>query len=373
MADRVEIRVLDRDGQSVGILDRATKFDVTRRWVDLGAIAISARTSAPAVAELGRGGSLAVMLDGEVFASGPVLERAIIEDPTGELLTTTGPDDMIRLKWRLALPGAPGTNPAAAVSQDRTGAVEDVIYAYTDANLGPAAASAGRQLVALAPSLHRGSTVNESVRNEPLLDVATRLAIIDGFGMSCRWDPVARGLPVFKVEASRDLRAEVQFSKDRNTISKSTLTDVAPSATHVLVGGAGDGIARSFEEVVDDTSAAEWWRIEVFVDAGDTSDPDTLTQRAQSELQQSGLTLTFDAAETVGLAYGPAGWMLGDIVTGIAGGITDVYVIVEIKLTGPPLRLVPTLAQFAGFRLGQLQAVRDRIVAQRVRSLETRT
>lgn len=368
MADRVIVYVLDRDGNPIGLLDQATRFDATQRWQDLGAVSVTCRGTDAGASELVRGAGLAVLVDGTVFASGPLKSILATTDTKGVEIQASGPDDLAWIDGRIGYPAAPSIDPNAAVSSDVSGVAEDVIYRYVDINAGPSAI-AERQAVRVAVSQGRGSTVNESVRFDNLLDVARRVAIVDGFGYTCRWDPTVRGRPLFTVRASRDLRAEIQFSVARGTISISAATDTAPGASHVLVGGAGDGAGRIFAQVDDDEAAAEWFRVETFVDAGDVSDVDTLTQRAESGLQQAGRTVILTAIETDGMRFGD--WQLGDIVTGVAGNFSDVFVVVQVQITGPPLRIIPTLAQFAGYRLGQLSTVQQRILAQRVRSLET--
>lgn len=369
MADRVVIYILDRAGNPVGILDQATKFAATSRWQDLGSVMATARTTNPGADVLVRGSSLAVVIDGAVFASGPIKQFVTDRDDKGEFVEASGPDDLTWLEGSIGYPVAPSIDPNAAASMDVSGSAEDVIYSYVDANVGPSAAATARQRVRVGVSGHRGSTVNESVRFDGIMTVANRVALVDGLGLSCRWDPVAHGLPLFEVEVSRDLRAEIQFSVERGTIAKSKVTDIAPSATDILVGGSGTGVGRVFAQVVDPVQRAAWYRVETFVDAGDVSDPVTLQQRAEASLQQSGRIIELEAIETEGMRYGD--WLVGDIVTGVASGVADVFVVVQVAVAGPPLRFTPTLAQFAGYRLGQLQAVQQRVLAARVRSLET--
>lgn len=370
MADRVSAVVLDRDGLVVGLLDQLTTFDATIRWQDLGALSVKGRSTTPGASEIVRGTSMAILVDGAVFASGPCASIIVTSDKAGDIVEASGPDDLAWINWRIGYPAAPSIDPNAAASSDISGPAEDVIYGYVNLNVGSASAAVGRQRVRVAHSGMRGSTVNESVRFTNLLEVAKRVAIVDGFGFRCRWDPANQGLPLFEVLESRDLIGAVQFSVGRGTISHSVATDLAPTATDVVVGGAGDGTARVFAQVGNPTAAAEWFRVEQFVDAGGVSDAPTLIQRAEDVMQQGGRTITLDAIETEGMVYG-RDWQLGDFVTGVAGNFADVFVIVEVKLSGPPLRFTPTLAQFAGYRLGELATVQQRIIAQRLRSIET--
>jgi hypothetical protein len=369
MADRLTIYLLDSGGVPIGILDQATKVSATVRWQDLGAVGVTCRATNPAAAEIIPGTRIAVMVDGAVFASGPLAQIVHDTDSKGVIIDASGPDDMFWLSAAIGYPAAPSLNPNGATSSDISGPAETVIYQYVDRNIGPGS-DPGRRRVRFGTTLGRGSTVNESVRFESLLTVAKRLAIVDGFGFRCRWDPVAQGLPLFEVMASRDLEAEIQFSAERGTIAKSTATDIAPSGTHVLVGGSGSGTGRVFAQVNDDMTAANWYRVESFVDAGDVSDVGTLTQRAQDVMQQGGRTISLEAIETEGMMFG-RDWRLGDIVTGIAGRFESVFVIVQVELTGPPLRFKPTLAEFSGYRTGQLAAVQQRVLAERLRSQET--
>lgn len=127
-----------------------------------------------------------------------------------------------------------------------------------------------------------------------------------------------------------------ELSERGGMITDWSWSDGNPSATRVVVGGAGDGTARVFRQLSDATAESSYRDvIEVFRDARDADTTALLDARGQETLDDGrakfGFALTL--AETESFRYGGAGVHVGDIITVNLGFTTRTDVLREATLT----------------------------------------
>lgn len=328
--------------QRVGKLDRLSSLTVTPRFNGVGAWSVSLPLgSAQAALFTQTAGVIVYYGDegGPVLMSGPVKQLEEVWDeqnPGAGTLTVTGLSDEKVIADRLAyqVPGSAATTQAAFEYDRRTGIAETVIKAYVNLNAGPGALVARRVAsLTIETDAARGSSVKASARMHPLAELITPLALSGGLGW--RVVQVGAGL-VFQCYVPTDRTATARFSRELGNLRSYRRTRTGPDATVVVVGGGGDGTARTFREIIDTTAQTDWAvRSEVFVDRRDTTDT--------VELDQAGTEATVEGGPETGLALGTLDtpllvygthYGLGDKVTVEPGGgvspVADVLREVEI-------------------------------------------
>lgn len=282
------------------------------------------------------GGGLLVTRHGQVLIDGPytnITQTRSKEAPDGTI-TLSGVSNEHVVSDRLAYRDpAHAANAQTTALDTRTGLAETIIYAYVNANAGPAALPARvTPGLALAPDLARGSLLTGNATFDVLSDLITTLALTDDLGW--RVNPVGTGL-VFEVYQPRDLTATVRFSWDLANILSYTYGTGGPAVTRETVLGAGTGTARVIVEVGDPTSEGEWSRrIEKVLDQSSTADVTTLTQAGIQQLatDQPALNLTIQPTDTATAAFG-IDWALGDKVTVIVAGAELSQVVRQVDVT----------------------------------------
>lgn len=258
-----------------------------------------------------------VLISGDVEDTGP---REWAADSSEAAypgrLTLVGGDDLAIVADELAFP-----DPGSAVANQgsdydkRAGAAETVIKGYVAANVGHGRASArgdssapNARTVAVATDQGRGSTVSYSARFDPLLDVVRSCAAASSPQLGVRVEhDVAAGDLVFDVYTPQDRSATVRFSRGRRNLRGYSVQRSMPTATHVVVGGGGEGIDRLFIERKDSAAAAEWYRVvRVFVDQRQTEDVAELEAAGDEELQRGRRSgaLSATAVDTPSLRFG---------------------------------------------------------------------
>lgn len=282
------------------------------------------------------GGGILIARHGQVLIDGPytnITQTRSKEAPDGTI-TLSGVSDEHVVADRLAYRDpAHAANVQATALDTRTGPAETVIYAYVNANAGPAALPARvTPGLALAPNLARGSVVTGNATFDVLSDLITTLALTDDLGW--RVNPVGTGL-VFEVYQPRDLTATVRFSWDLANILSYTYGTGSPLVTRETVLGSGTGTARVIVEVGDPAAETEWLRrIEKVLDQSSTTDAPTLTQAGTAQLATDApaLNLTIQPTDTATAAFG-IDWGLGDKVTVIVAGAELSQVVRQVDVT----------------------------------------
>ena len=266
-----------------------------------------------------------VLISGDVEDNGPrVWSADSNDDAYPGTLTITGGDDFAIIADELAFPDpARAVTSQSAAYDKRSGPAETVIKGYVAANVGTSRAAArgdaaapGVRTVTVAPSQGRGSHVSYSARFDPMIDVVRHCAQTSTPPLGVRVQQNGPGL-LFDVYVPQDRSGEVVFSRSRRNLRGYSVQRSMPTATHVVVGGGGEGAARVIRERKDSAAAAEWRRIiRVFVDQRHTTDTTELDAAGDEELMRNRRSgaLSATAVDTPNMRFGRH-FGLGDLVT----------------------------------------------------------
>lgn len=262
--------------------------------------------------------------NGIEIISGPIINLSRQWDINGDVLTLSGVDDNCWLKRRLASPDPSSNGDYSTEAYDiQSGAAEAVMKRYVDYNGGPSALSQ-RQVpgLTLAPDQGQGSTITQSARFDDLLTLLQTIALAGG-DLGFRVVQVDNALQ-FQVYTPENKTATIIFSPALGNLRAFTYSETAPSANYVIVGGQGQGTARTFVERGDSASIAKWGRIEDFEDRRDTSDAtqmqQTITDTLSQDAEQNSLSIT--PVDTKAMTFGQD-YSLGDKVSVVIVGEDD--------------------------------------------------
>lgn len=316
-----------------------TQLEVTLRWGQVGSWSLTgpAKGLLPELLTPGTGlvivdtrgvpllSDVGVLISGDVEEVGPRVWSADGSDSDPGTLTVSGGDDLAIVADELAWPDPTNTiaNQTAAAYDARSGVAETVIKAYVAANVGVGrdadrgdASAPDARLVTVTSDLTRGSSVSYKARFDPLLDVVRTLGQASTTKLFPRVVQAGADLE-FDVYTTTDRSGSVIFSRARRNLRGYSLQRAAPTVTHVVVAGSGEGTARIFRERKDSTAANTWRRmVRTFVDQRQTNVTAELDAAGDEELargRQSG-ALSATAVDTPQLRLG-ADYSLGDTVT----------------------------------------------------------
>ena len=290
-------------------------------------------------------------------------------------LDVTGIDAMTLLGDVLAWP-VPGSPIGSQTVENYTasGPAETVLRGMASANL----ARRGDDIV-FAANLARGGTVNLSVRFDNLLDVIASKCQIANLGVKVGLVNTTGTRAQMTVEfyTPADRTQRVRLSHKVGTFRSWEQSTQLPSVTKAIVGGAGDSTARVFAVVTDAASETMWRRSrEVFVDARDTFDSTTLTERGTEAITEGAAQSSFslEAAEAEGMRY-VKHYSVGDkvtveLLTGLS--TTDYLGAVRLECGDSGTKVTPIVGNPNGgtpeFTTGALITA----LRQRIRKLEQR-
>lgn len=365
--------------ERIAQIDDFETADLTSRFNAVGQWQLTLDRRQPASAALFiPGNGIEVTRDGDPFIAGPMTGRKAVRDERTNQATITGLDDMVWLKRRLAYPQPATVAPPYSTSEHdvRIGVASTVLRGYVDANAGPGALSVRRVTgltVGTDPLI--GSTITGRGRWQVLLDLLTELALSGGglgFGITQSGTTLQ-----FGVYQPVDRAAAVKFSEGLGNLASFTYDGQVPGLTYAVVGGGGEGTARTIVEASDgDGIAAGWGRIEQFIDRRDTTDTTEMGQKASEALTDGAEKVTLGAVpvDSDSLAYGQD-YNLGDRVTlvldDVGTEVTELIREVTVKLTPDSQRLTPTIGTPGRHDLLRvIGSVRDH--AARIRDLERR-
>lgn len=316
------IVVRDKFLNRVGELDDFQTFDLKIRFNDVSTFQIvTNRTNRLAQELAAPGAGIIVYRFGVIEFSGLVLTVQQDRTKDANVLTVSGEDDTTWLKRRLAYPDPADPSPpyAGAVADIRTGVCSTIMRQYFQANLGTTAL-APRQVSGLVPSTDPviGATLTGSGRWQTLLELFQGLAIASeaaGQTIGFRIRHSGTALP-FTIYPTNDLSASIRFSSDMGNLAAFSYIATAPTMTYAIVGGDGEGVARSYVEKAS-ALLPEWERIESeIVDARNAANATEFGQVADKALAEgagtSSLSITPLDLDTqrYGVHYG-----IGDKVT----------------------------------------------------------
>lgn len=314
----------------------------------------------------------------EPLWSGPV------EEVGGASMTDDGPasatfvvgDDLADILGIDAWP-----NPAGTITQQgdedahwtSTGPAETVAKALINANL--ARYSAAFPPVTIPTTEGRGSTITVTVRMTPIGDALLPAVPQAGVGLVARIDPTIPAIVVDVVEGST---YHTRLTDTSAVVPAGAWRTTRPTVTRVVVGGPGEGTARTYRTVIDAALEAAWRVVRpVHVDARDVEDTDPdlvakLDARGDAELAAGAPTTVVDCtlAETDEFRYLGA-VRLGDTLPLTIAGQDVEGVLTLAELTYTPddgLTVALTVGEPADPESLTVRAVAD--VRRRVRTLE---
>lgn len=294
---------------------RGSRFTIDGHLDDLGAVTA--------------GDGLIITRNGETVLSGIVTPKKRTRDGDEDTVTVAGVDDLERINWRLIYPDPtlPADSDAQPGYDTLTGAAEDVLAAYVEANAGASALNDGVEdrripgLVVAAPT-GRGDVVTGRGRWQPLVEYAATLAERGGVGFRAMQQ---LGTSTITFEATVPVeRPGVRFDIDglRGTgaLEGFDYSIGVPEVTWAIAGGRGQLGDRLVRQ--DSQDVGRWGRIERFLDqnnAGDEADiadqQATLDDEIGDALRkgQATATLNLSAVDTAAARWGDD-YQLGDWV-----------------------------------------------------------
>lgn len=340
---RIRVRFRDGDLRARGSLGTAaeptwTKLSVVKRFLMVGSWSVTfpetrrnwERALLPDV-------GVVIERDGRVLMTGHAESLSYAWSADGDqpgMLTLSGGDDLAGVANRVAFadPSQPFSAQTAQARDDQTGALEDVVWHYLNANVGPGALAARKvPWLTLPASLSRGGIVKASARFDPLMDLIRSLQPAGGpLGVDVVQQGGALSVVMFE---PRDLTGKARFSRALGNLRSVEMMSSTPTTTSALVGGSGSGTSRAMVQV-DDGSANPWTYAETFVDERSTSDATELAQAGQSALVQGTVqsSLTAKTVDIPNLRYG-VDYDLGDKVTvEVFPGVTFVDLVRAVQL-----------------------------------------
>ncbi|CAL9665266.1 hypothetical protein SUDANB145_07405 (plasmid) [Streptomyces sp. enrichment culture] len=299
------------------------------------------------------GNRLVVLRDQGIWCAGPMEEPQDYtweQDGVGTVKVNFS-DDLALIAGRVTYP-EPGVpfgrqTPTRDITRRWLYNAELIIRQLVDEHCGPSALAVRRiPRLVLDPVAGVGSEVGVSTRFEPLLDACRTAAATDGLGFRTyqAGDEIR-----FQVYAPRDLTRTARFSAGLGNLRKVAFTMGAPTATHELVMGGRDPADQAAEgeppnrryyvEVENAQAAADWYRVEKFLEQGGDDNADgELTQAGTLALGNDNPQASL-ATETVDTEDLKAGrdYDLGDKVTVVLPtGLEIADIVQTIRLEATP-------------------------------------
>ena len=270
---------------------------------------------------------------GNQLLSGPAIkiEVDVSADNKTRNLIISGLSDDVYLMDSLVIPNPPAGAEANADLWKASGPIETVMKKLVDEQIGPSAPDDYRiEHLIIAGDEKRGKSVSVSERFTNMLEVMQEQIGDMLFSITQEGKEL-----VFRVQEARDYRRKIRLTRQNSAVGKYTTELSAPTATEVIVGGAGTGSSRKlWREPKGAPKPGEWGRrITTFLDRQSTSDSNELKQAAENELEEKGekASVTFEANETKRLKYG-RDFLVGDKITIDLDGskIQDILQVVEL-------------------------------------------
>ena len=317
------ITLFDRSLRRRGWIGAPERVECIIRHNAVGQCAVTVSADHPRIPDVVASGARATIdYLGQQVMSGRV-GRCEGTGPLASSTITFHVEDDFRLLYRLL--GWP--NPAGTLAQQGddgaydtvTGPAETVVKTLVSRN-----AARSRPAVTVAGDAGRGAQITSSVRMHPLADRLLPAVDLAGIGVDVRQTGTGLVVDCYQPTVRR-----MVLSEESGVVVGWSWSTVAPTATRVVVGGQGEGVARAFVTDVDTDRETEWGEtVEVFRDARDTDDVAVLAARAQEALAEGSPTtgLSLSLTESRGFAYGRTVHVGDRVTTRIAPGadITDV-------------------------------------------------
>lgn len=310
------------------------------------------------------GARLKVSFKGEHLISGPIVSDELDTDGVGGSYTVSVEDDSRVLREILGwpVPAAAITAQGTAEYRTYTGDAETIVKTAVTENGVTRLAVPG---LTVATNLNRGAVIAGGVpfRFHPLADKLFPAVEDAGLGVTVKQVDSSLVLDVYEPQTfPRTL------SVKGRTLQRVTATRTRPIASRAIVGGQGEGTARTFRQLTDTTRETVYgMRAETFADARDDNTAAVLDARGTEALSEAGpkngVSLTL--AGTGIFQYGPGGFHVGDRVpVRVADGVVVTEVIREctLKWVSPTYASVEPVA-------GELTNQPERTTAKRIAAL----
>jgi hypothetical protein len=291
--------------------------------------------------------------------SGPVGVYTASSDPK-RLGTFTFPvsDD-----WRILQNTLGWPVPASAIGSQsgseydtRTGAAETVAKAFITAN-----AVTRLGLPVTVEATHGwGSTITVAMRMDRLADKLFPVVEQAGVGITVRQS--GAGL---LVEARQPVSRPQILTPETGAVRQWSLSRTAPDATRVIIGGPGEGTARTFRAVADAAAETAWADVvEGYHEATDVATSALLDARGTTFLAENSAKsgLSVELADTPGLRYA-RDLLVGDVVTLDIGGVLVTDTVQEATLSWDPKDGVTVKPTVGGFDSSPLASVGRQVAA----------
>lgn len=310
----MKITVFDKNFKRLGTLGAATRVEFDPIANGAGTATVVIPASRPRVADAIREGARLVIDEPDVISFSGKVIRCAGSGPKGDEVSITAQSN-----WRLFNNLRAWPVPTAAIGaqgvayRKYTGTAEKILKDAVREN----ATRAGLP-VTVAPNLDRGNVISGGIQFR-FHTLAERLfPLVEDAGLIATVEQVGSGLLV-DVREIKNIRRP--FTVGSGNLISYEWNTAAPTVTDVVVGGQGEGEARTLLAKGDATRRNLYGdRIEGFVDARDSDDPTELQTRMNETLLEgapkSGLSL--EVANTAGFTYGKH-YQVGDRVTVKAG------------------------------------------------------
>lgn len=257
-----------------------------------------------------------ILAEDDLTISGPITtnirnnEGGLVERKLG------GISDLHILEDRITLPDPtlPVSDQNVAYYKDK-GAAETIIKKLVSANAGITAISGRRTPgLVIAPSEGRGGAATINTRLKNLLEEVAAIAETAGLVLDCFQQANSTDI-IFDVRPVKNRARKVRLTSRNDELTSYTNEQTAPTTTAVIVGGQGEGAARTITEF----SNNDGWggrRIEIFKDRRDTEELEEARKTAMEELGKggAGIDLTFSVHDSQARRFG-RDYQVGDIIT----------------------------------------------------------
>lgn len=318
---RIDVR--DKLLQRVGELDDYQQLELQLKLNDVSTWRLTLNRRNRLAADLcADGAGIIVYRDGETFLSGYWTDQDHSRDKDSNTVTVSGVDDTGWLTRRLAHPvPADPTPPYSSQAADvRTQVATKAIREFVDWNASLHAVLARRVYgLTIGGDPLTGPTVTGSGRWQKLLELCQELAAAaeaNGTPIAYRIIQSGDGL-LFETVACEDKSATVRFSFELGNLASFSYKRTAPTINYAIVGGDGEGTARTYYEKPNSASVAAWGRIEDdLLDARNGDSSNEMSQAADEALVngQASSSLSITPIDRPGQEFG-VDYQLGDKVT----------------------------------------------------------
>ena len=344
LTDMFRLDLYDKNRNWIAPVGSFISLEGTKRFDNISDLSFTVKATHPRLNEmLTPGTRVRCRLRGDDFISGPIRSH----DGTGPGVSgewTFGVEDNFRVLRNFLIYQVPGGTMAQqsnAYNYTKTGTAEEVFKDIVTKNIQ----NRSYEPIIVPANLGRGGTVTAQARMAKVYN--EMFPLLESMGLGVKIDMTPAGLVIDVYEPGVFMTT---LSENSRIIRKWKYQLDAPEVTHVVVGGQGQGTARTFISHTN-TSRENLWgdRIEVFADARDAELLDTYHERADEVLfdGQGGAGIIVTLAETENFKFGgDKGLKVGQLVTAkVAGGavqVTDILREIDfsfdvekgLKLTG---------------------------------------